>query len=65
VVAEPEVDPRKVRLGLLIVSVVVLVAIVLFFIVASPLGKAIMFAVTVLGVVRVARLVRQLRRQEP
>ena len=54
-------DPRKVRMGLAIISVVVVLAVVLLFVVEGPVGKALMFAVAATAIVRVALLVRWLR----
>ena len=59
---EPQMNPAKVRIGLAIISVVVLVAVVLFFVVEAPAGKAVMLAVAVTAFVRVAMLLRSLRR---
>jgi Flp pilus assembly protein TadB len=60
---DPQLDPRKVRIGLIMISVVVAVAIVLLFVVDDPFGRAVMFAVAALGVIRAFLLVRALRRQ--
>ena len=57
----PEVDRRKIRLGLAMVSVVVVVAVVLAFTIGSALGRAIMFAIALLGIVRAFLLSRALR----
>ena len=59
---EPQLDPRKVRIGLLMISVVVAVAIVLLFVIDDPVGRAVMFAVAALGVIRAFLLTRSLRR---
>ena len=59
---DPQVDPRKVRIGLAMISVVVLVAVVLFVVIDDPVGRAVMFAVAVLGIVRAFLLTRSLRR---
>jgi hypothetical protein len=58
----PQLDPRKVRIGLLMISIVVVVAIVLLFVIDDPLGRAVMFAVAALGVIRAFLLTRSLRR---
>jgi hypothetical protein len=57
----PPIDPRKARIGLAIISAVVLAAIVLFVIVDDPIGRAIMFAVASTGIVRVYLMSRSLR----
>lgn len=59
---EPTMNPAKVRIGLAMISVVVLVAVFMFFVVEAPAGKALMFAIAVTAFVRVAMLVRALRR---
>ena len=59
---DPQLDPRKVRLGLALISVVVAVAIVLLFVIDDPVGRAIMFGVAALGIVRAFLLTRSLRR---
>ena len=46
------VDPRKVRIGLTVISIVVLVAVVLMVVIDDPVGRAIMFGVAALAVVR-------------
>jgi len=55
-------DRRKVRVGLAMISVVVIVALVLFALVDDPIGRAVMFAIAVLGMVRAYLLSRSLRR---
>ena len=57
-----QADPRKVRIGLAIVSLVVLLAVILFVLVDDPIGRAVMFAVAAMGVVRAYLLSRSLRR---
>jgi hypothetical protein len=59
---EPQMNLAKVRIGLAIISVVVLVAVVMFFAVEPPAGKAVMFAIALTAFVRAALLVRSLRR---
>jgi hypothetical protein len=59
---DPQLDRRKVRIGLAMISVVVVVAIVLVFVVDDPLGRSIMFGVAALGLVRAFLLTRSLRR---
>jgi Flp pilus assembly protein TadB len=57
----PQPDRRKVRIGLAIISVVVVVAVVLFAVVDDPIGRAVMFAIAALGLVRAYLLSRSLR----
>jgi hypothetical protein len=57
-------DIAKVRIGLAIVTVVVIIAVVLVFAIDSAAGKAIMFAVAVTAVVRAYMLTRSLRRDQ-
>lgn len=58
-------NPRKVRAGLAIICVVVVVAVVGLFTIPSTLGKAVMLAVALSAFVRAALLVRALRREPP
>jgi hypothetical protein len=58
----PQPDQRKVRIGLAIISTVVLIAIALFLVVDDPVGRAVMFAIALLGIVRAFLLSRSLRR---
>ena len=60
---EPQLNPTKVRVGLANISVVVLIAIVMFFIVEAPVGKAVMFAIALTSFVRAWLLARSLRRE--
>ena len=59
---DPQLDPRKVRIGLIMISIVVVVAIVLLFVVDDPFGRAVMLGVAALGVIRAFLLARSLRR---
>jgi Flp pilus assembly protein TadB len=59
---DPQMDSRKVRMGLAIVTVIVLVALVLVAVVDDPVGRAVMLAVAALGFVRAFLLTRSLRR---
>ena len=59
---DPQLDRRKVRIGLAMISVVVAAAIVLLFVIDDPFGRAVMFAVAALGVIRAFLLTRSLRR---
>jgi hypothetical protein len=56
-------DPRKVRIGLAIISVVVVVAVVAMVVIDSAAGKALMFAVAATAFVRAFLLQRWLRGQ--
>lgn len=55
-------NPRKVRAGLAIICVVVVIAVGGLFVIPSAVGKAVMLAVAVSAFVRAALLVRALRR---
>ena len=59
----PDVDPRRIRIGVAILGVTFVVAVVLALIVTDPLGRTIMIAVTVVSFVRAALLIRSLRRR--
>jgi hypothetical protein len=58
----PEVDPRKVRIGLIVIVAVVVVAAVLVAVLDDPVGRAAMLAVAAVGIVRAFLLTRSLRR---
>jgi hypothetical protein len=57
-----DVDPRRVRIGLAIVTLIFLVALVLIAVVDDPLGRAMMVVVVLISLVRAALLVRSIRR---
>lgn len=59
----PQQNPRKIRMGLALITVVFVASVVLMFVVSEPIGRAIFFAVAVVALVRVVSLVRWLRRQ--
>lgn len=59
---EPKMSPGKVRIGLAMISVVVVVAIAMFFVVEAPAGKAVMFAIALTAFVRLTMLARAVRR---
>jgi hypothetical protein len=61
---EDEVNPAKVRIGLAIIAVVVLVALGLVVVIDSTIGRAIMFAVALTALVRAYMLYRSLRREQ-
>ena len=60
-----EIDPRKVRIGMGIIGVILVAAVVLFFVADDNVGRAIFFAVAVACVVRMWLLVRWVRRSGP
>lgn len=55
-------DPRKVRVGLVIICLVVAVAVGGIVVIDAPAGKAFMFAVAATAFLRVYLLVRWLKR---
>lgn len=57
-------DPRKVRIGLAIICLVVVTALGMFVVVDGPAGKAIMFAVAAMAFARAFLLVRWLRTRQ-
>ena len=59
---DPNVDARKVRAGLFLITGVVLVAAVLAVVIDDPLGRAIMLGVAGVAIVRAFLLSRSLRR---
>lgn len=56
-----QTDPTKVRQGLAIITAVVLIAVVLFFVIDAPVGKAMMVAVAFTAAVRAFLFSRSLR----
>ncbi|MDP1820539.1 MAG: hypothetical protein Q8K58_11720 [Acidimicrobiales bacterium] len=60
-VTPPELDRRKIRIGLAIISLVVVVAIMMVVVIEAPAGKAVMFAIAVTAFVRAYLLSRSLR----
>lgn len=61
----PPVDRMKVRLGLAIIAFVLVVSLVLVFVLAAAVLKALMFAIAVTAFVRVFLLARSLRSDPP
>jgi hypothetical protein len=57
----PEVDPRRIRIGLAIIGVIFVAAVVLFVVVDDPLGRAIFVGVGLVCIVRMLLLVRWVR----
>jgi hypothetical protein len=62
---EPVVNPQKVRLGLALICVAVLVAVGLAFVIEAPAGKAVMLAIAATGIIRAYLLYRSIRREPP
>lgn len=56
-------DPRKVRIGLAMVAVTVVVAVALIAVVESNLVRAVMAGIAVLGIIRAFLLYRSIRRE--
>jgi len=63
--AAPQINRNKVRLGLAIVGLVLVVALVMVAVVESPAGKAVMFAIALTALVRAFLLARSLRSEGP
>ena len=63
--APPEMDRRKVRMGLALITVVVVAALVLAALIESPVAKAVMTAVVLVGFVRLWLLTRSMRNLPP
>jgi len=59
-----EISVAKVRIGLALIGVVILVALVMVAVVEAPAGKALMFAIALTAVVRAYMLYRSLRREQ-
>ena len=57
----PEMDRRKIRIGLAMVTAVVIVALVLVAVIESAVGKAVMFAIALVAFVRLFALTRSMR----
>lgn len=58
-----ELDPRKVRIGLVMIVAVVVIAVGLAAVIDSDLGRAIMVGIAVLGILRAWLLYRSLQRR--
>ena len=63
VMSDQQMDPRKVRIGLAMVVVAVVVAVALIAVVDSNLVRAVMAGIAVLGIVRAFLLYRSIRRE--
>jgi hypothetical protein len=61
---EQQLDPRKVRTGLAIIVITVVIAVALFAVVDSTLVRAVMAGIAVLGVVRAFLLYRSIRAEQ-
>ena len=59
-----EINPTKVRIGLAVLAVVLIVAIGMIAVIESPAGKALMFAIAATVLVRAFLLFRSLRREQ-
>jgi uncharacterized membrane protein YoaK (UPF0700 family) len=59
---DDEFDPRRVRAGLIVLSLVVGVALVLALVIDTPLVRLLMIAIVVFTVVRMFLLTRRVRR---
>jgi hypothetical protein len=59
---DPQLDPRKVRIGLVMISAVVVVAVVLIAVIDDPFGRAVMVGIAAVAIVRAFLLTRALRR---
>ncbi len=60
---QPQIDRRKIRIGLALISLVVIAAVILMFVVEAPAGKAVMLAIAVTAFLRVFLLSRSLRHE--
>ena len=60
---DPQVNPSKVRAGLIVIAVLFVVSLVLLAVVNDPVGRAIFFAVAVMALIRIALLVRWIKRR--
>lgn len=61
---DEQMDPRKVRIGLAMVVVAVVVAVALIAVVDSNLVRAVMAGIALLGIVRAFLLYRSIRREQ-
>ena len=60
----PQRSVAKVRIGLALIGVVILVALVMIAVIEAPAGKAVMFAIALTAFVRAYLLYRDLRREQ-
>jgi Ca2+/Na+ antiporter len=61
----PEIDRRRVRLGLLFLTAVVLVALAIAVLVDNGLARVVMLAIVVFTVARMVLIMRSVRRDFP
>ena len=59
----PQISRTKIRIGLGLISLVVIAALVLVFVIEAPAGKAVMFAIALTAFVRAFLLSRSLREE--
>ncbi|MFL6204596.1 MAG: hypothetical protein ACJ739_04525 [Acidimicrobiales bacterium] len=59
---DAQLDPRRVRIGLIMISAVVVVAVVLIAVIDDPFGRAIMVGVAAVAIIRAFLLSRSLRK---
>jgi hypothetical protein len=60
--APDEADPRRVRIGLVIVAIAFLVALVLVVVIDDTVGRGLMAAVLFVSLVQAGLLVRKIRK---
>jgi hypothetical protein len=58
----PQFDRRKIRMGLALIGVVLIVALVMVVVIESAAGKSVMFAIALVAFVRLFLLTRSIRR---
>lgn len=58
---QPQISRTKIRVGLALISLVIIASLVLLFVVEAPAGKAVMFAIAVTAFARAYLLTRSLR----
>ena len=61
--APTEIDRTKIRIGLAMIGIVVVAAMIGVAVIDAGAGKALMFAIVVLGLVRLFLLTRSLRQE--
>lgn len=57
----PEIDRTRIRIGLAVITLVVIASLVLLVVVEAPAGKAVMFAIALTAFVRAYLLSKSLR----
>ena len=58
---QPEISRTKIRIGLALISVVIIGSLILLFVVEAAAGKAVMFAIALTAFVRAYLLTKSLR----